>query len=331
MTTHIGLGIAAGLVGALLFSVVATGSPLGIVLLYLAPLPLLIVGIGWHHLVALLALAVGALATTAFLRPAAGLAFAMGPALPAWWLSYLVLLLRPVRRGEAEPVEWLPIGHLLFWSGACGAIVALVSSIAIGGGDYAEFRGTLSRLVESFLRLQMGLRRDAPLPDVAGWSGAEFVGALVAVAPAVLALGMTLVLAANVWSASRVVAISGRLARPWPDIPSIRLPVAALTLLGAGALLAILPGFAGVAGAAILGAGTLAFALQGLALLHDVSRGRHGRGLLLASAYVLALLFAQAVVPLLALIGIADTATAIRPALKARVGGRSNPPPPPAT
>ena len=94
MTTHVSIGIAAGLVAALLFSVVATGSPLGILLLYLAPLPILIVGIGWHPLVALLALAAGALV--------AGVSRG-GQAADGWAEGWLL------RRGVRRPRMWLGV------------------------------------------------------------------------------------------------------------------------------------------------------------------------------------------------------------------------------
>jgi hypothetical protein len=44
MTGLLTIGIGAGLASALLFAVVITGSPLGIVLSYVAPLPILIAG-----------------------------------------------------------------------------------------------------------------------------------------------------------------------------------------------------------------------------------------------------------------------------------------------
>lgn len=324
MITHIGLGLGAGLVAALLFSVVATGSPAGVLLLYLAPLPILIVALGWHHLVGLLALAVGSLAITIFLRPAAGLTFALGPALPAWGLAYLALLARPgdpaAPGGPAAPA-WYPAERLLLWTGLSGAIVAVASSVAIGNGDHAGYAGRLSRLISAFLRFQAGTPRDAPLPSVGGIPGATLVEGLVAVAPAGLAGLLALVFALNLWSAAKVVSISGRLARPWRPVPTLRMPPVALGAVAVAAALTVLPGFAGVAGVALLGAMLLVFSLQGLAFLHDVSRGRSGRGGLLLLAYMLSVLFPQVFLPILALAGIVDTATALRRNLLARAGG----------
>jgi hypothetical protein len=56
------IGIGAGAAGALLFASVSSGSWLSIALFYLAPLPLMIAGIGWSHWAALTGAAFGAVA-----------------------------------------------------------------------------------------------------------------------------------------------------------------------------------------------------------------------------------------------------------------------------
>src|SRR5215204_5487917 len=96
-------GIGAGLVSALLTAVVLKATPLAAVLYLLAPIPVLIVSLGWNHRSGLVASAVGGLAIAAFLAPISGLGFAIVTALPAWWLSYLALLGRP---GQDGVMEW---------------------------------------------------------------------------------------------------------------------------------------------------------------------------------------------------------------------------------
>ena len=53
------IGISAGAATALLFASVASGSPLSVLLFYLAPLPILIAALGWSHWAALIAAVVG--------------------------------------------------------------------------------------------------------------------------------------------------------------------------------------------------------------------------------------------------------------------------------
>lgn len=323
MITHVLLGAGAGLVAALLFSVVTTGAGLGVFLLYLAPLPILIVALGWSHWLGLLALAIGGLAASFVIRSSAGTIFAVGVALPAWWLAYLSLLARPVAAGPAAAeagADWYPPGALLLWIGVAAAAVTLASALAIGGFDYETYHGRQSRMVEAFLRLQAGVGRDGPLPNVAGIPGRTLVASLVAVAPVGLATLMTVIISANLWAAGRIVHASGRLARPWPRLPATRMPIAALGALAGGAALSQLPGFAGIAGMGLVGGMLMTFAIQGLAFVHDVSQGRSSRTATLIFTYLLTLLFAQALVPLLALVGMADTASSLRQRLIARTG-----------
>jgi hypothetical protein len=49
------IGIGAGAATALLFASVASGSPLSVLLFYLAPLPILLAALGWSHWAALIA------------------------------------------------------------------------------------------------------------------------------------------------------------------------------------------------------------------------------------------------------------------------------------
>ncbi|MFD2031197.1 hypothetical protein ACFSKM_14610 [Ancylobacter dichloromethanicus] len=60
------IALGAGAASALLVATVATGSPLALPLFYLAPLPVLIVGLGWTHRAALIAASAAAVAIGVF-------------------------------------------------------------------------------------------------------------------------------------------------------------------------------------------------------------------------------------------------------------------------
>lgn len=297
------IGFGAGLVSALLFAVVVTGSPLALVLSFVAPLPVFIAALGWNHRAGLVAAAVGAAVVAVAFRTSAGLAFALGWALPGWWLAYLALLGRPGANGQ---MEWYPIGRLLLWLAGTAAFVTLIGVVALGNGDYDVFRTAMRRVFQSFLRAR---------PDAAaevGGASDTFIEGVVAALPFFVASSFTMILAANLWLSAKAVAISERLARPWPFLPLTAMPRLALALLGGGIVLAFLPGFAGAFGLALIGALTVAFALQGLALMHDVSRGRPARATLLAATYFVTVFLSQIGLPALALTGIADTAFGLR-------------------
>jgi hypothetical protein len=317
------VGLGAGLVSALLFAVVVTGSPLAVGLSLVAPLPVLIASLGWSHRAGLVAAAAGGVVTALAFRPAAGLAFALGWALPAWWLAFLALLGRPRTEGG---LDWYPLGPMLLWIAATAAGITVLAVMALGSGDYGAYRDGMHRTLEAFLRVEPGVEGRAPLPaPPPGLSTAEIIDGFIAAFPAFLASSFALILTLNLWLAARTVAISGRLPRPWPLIPETAMPRAALLALGAGTAAALLPGFVGAAGLAALGALGVGFALQGLALLHDVSRGRSGRGLVLGAAYAFALFFTYVALPVLALAGIADSALSLRERRKPRIGPRPGP------
>lgn len=329
MAQHIGIGIGAGLVSALLFGVLLKATPLAILLYLVAPLPILIVGLGWSHKAALAAAAAGSLALMLAIAPFMGLAFAAYIALPAWWLAYLTLLGRETPAG----LEWYPTGRLLGWIAATAAL-AFIAIAVLSSPNHAAFDAQLRGLAQTLVQTRLPAARpatdarpaDAPAAD-AGQDGAaapepapqagtdpadvtraEVADALARVVPAFAANGLALLLAFYLWASARIVKISGRLPRPWPDIPSTAMPRTALVAVAAAVAMCFAPGYVGVFGVALLGAFSAAFALQGLAAFHDRSRGRPGRGLMLFGMYLILFVTQGIALVALTLFGLADTA-----------------------
>ncbi|TNC15927.1 DUF2232 domain-containing protein [Methylobacterium terricola] len=307
MLRHTGIGVVAGLASALLIGVVVQATPLALALYLLAPLPILIVAMGWSHRTGLVAAAAGTLALAVASSPLRGLAFLVSTALPAWWLGYLALLGREAAPGR---MEWYPTGRLLAWV-AVTAAIALVVVVMLSSGDHAAYQDRVRRLARAMLQLQIqeAPSRGAGLEEDDLARIAERVAGL---APAIMATTFTLLLTFYLWAGARVVQVSGRLARPWPDLPATMLPRRALWALAIGAVLALAPGYAGAFGVALLGAFAAALALQGLAALHDRSRGRPGRTPLLIGLYVLVFFTQGLALVALAVFGLVDTLTGRR-------------------
>ncbi|MCJ2122236.1 DUF2232 domain-containing protein [Methylobacterium sp. J-077] len=328
MAQHIGIGIGAGLVSALLFGVLLKATPLAIVLYLVAPLPILIVGLGWSHKAALAAAAAGSLALALVIAPFMGLAFAAYIALPAWWLAYLTLLGRETPTG----LEWYPTGRLLGWTAATAAL-AFIAIAVLSSPNHAAFDAQLRGLARTLVQVQNPATRttdgradtpraeanesgseEAPDPapkpatDEAEVTRTEVADALARVVPAFAANGLALLLTFYLWASARIVKISGRLPRPWPDLPATAMPRTTLVTLAAAVLMCFAPGFVGVFGVALVGAFSAAFALQGLAAFHDRSRGRPGRGLMLFGMYLILFVTQGVALVALTLFGLADTA-----------------------
>jgi hypothetical protein len=127
------------------------------------------------------------------------------------------------------------------------------------------------------------------------------------VAPFVSAVGFTLVLSLYLWAAAWIVLASKRLPRPWSPVPELVMPRAIALALVAAIALASIDGFAGVLGFAMSGALFMAFAMQGLAAIHDRTRGKPARPFILSGLYLLVFLTQGIAMVALSLFGLADT------------------------
>lgn len=293
------VGLGAGAATALLFASIASGSLLSVLLFYLAPLPIFIAALGWSHWAALLAACSAAAGLAAFFGSFFFIAFLVGIGLPAWWLGYLALLARPLPGGD---FEWYPVGRLVLWSAILGALIVFVA-IPTFGTDQETFRSELGKAFEKVLRSDQS-------PDASADSK-RLIDFLVYVIPAAAAIVTTITNIFNLWLAARIVKVSGRLRRPWPDLSAMVFPSWAPALLAAtvaGSFLANLLGImSGVFAASLL----MAYAVLGFAVLHAITRARSSRGFMLGSSYGAVLLFGWPVL-LMSLLGIAETAFDLR-------------------
>src|SRR6202166_1745699 len=150
------IGIGAGAAAALLFASVTSGAWLSVVLFYLAPLPIMIAGLGWSHWAALVAAISGALALGLVFGAVFFFAFMAGAGIPAWWLGYLAMLARPGNtNGSATTLEWYPSGRLVVWAAVLAALIVVVA-IPNFGTDAESFRAGLNTALTRMLRVETG-------------------------------------------------------------------------------------------------------------------------------------------------------------------------------
>ncbi|HMA74075.1 MAG TPA: DUF2232 domain-containing protein [Xanthobacteraceae bacterium] len=321
MTQVVLIGIGAGATAALLFASV-TGAGLSVILFYLAPLPIMIVALGWSHWAALVAAVVAA----AMLGGTFGIfffgTFLTSIGVPAWWLGYLALLGRPIAKGGAARMEWYPPGRLVLWAAMLGAAV-IVSALATFGDDQATIRNGLKGALEQVLRLQTDVAADTPLrfPGIRDTDGV--IDMLAAVLPPAAAVIAATTQTGNLWLAGRVVKLSGRLRRPWPDLTALSFPPLAAASFGALLVGSFLPGLAGLVASLCTATLTVAFAMVGFAVLHTITRHIRGRAAVLSGIYGTVILLIWLVWPvvIMALIGVAETLFGLR----ARISRRGPP------
>ncbi|HEX4553837.1 MAG TPA: DUF2232 domain-containing protein [Xanthobacteraceae bacterium] len=308
------IGVGAGAASALLFASVLSGSFLSVVLFYLAPLPILIAAIGWSHWAGLAAALAAALGLTlpfgGFFFPA----FLISVGLPAWWLGYLTLLARPAA-SEGE-TEWYPPGRLVVWAAILGALVIMAALPQFGGSE-AAIQATLRGGFERMLRLQMHIPAGEAL-TVPGVSDPDrLIDILAVVLPPAAAVLATMTQLLNLWLAARIVKISGRLKRPWPDLAAMRFPTATPFVLATAIAGTFLPDVAGIACTLVVATLLVAYAALGFAVLHGITRRLKSRSVVLVGIYTAVAIFGWPVL-LVALLGLIDIALDLRARLAAR-------------
>lgn len=303
------IGIAAGAASALLFASVASGSPISVLLFYLAPLPILIAAVGWSHMAGLVAAVFAAGALALFFGGLFFVAFLVGIGLPAWWLGYLALLGRPTATPPGN-IEWYPVGNLVVWAAILGSLVVVVVIFNFGL-DADSFRAGLRRAFEQILRIQTDTPTDAPL-TIPGLSDANrLIDVMVTIIPPTAAVLATVTSLINLWLAGRIVKISGRLKRPWPDLAAMTFPNLAPALLAAAVVGTFLPGLTGIVATVLAASLLMAYGVLGFAVLHKITGGLNARPFMLAGTYAAVVLFGWPVL-LMTILGLADTALGIR-------------------
>jgi hypothetical protein len=305
------IALAAGCASALMFASIVSGALISLLLLYFAPLPLMVAALGWGPLAATIGGILAATGLGAVFGLPFCIAFTVMMALPAWWLGHLALLGRPAAHAtssgnDAAPVsptlEWYPIGRLLLWI-AGFAVLTTMATLLTFGTDAATIAETL----------RAGLLRIlSPRGTASGDEIAQRIDAVVMIAPAAAANSTMTMLVLNLWLAAKITATSGRLHRPWPVLKSIELPpmtlaalMAAIAFCFAGGLLAML---AQTVTAALL----MSYALTGLAVLHTLTLGLKSRAVWLGCTYALLVVSGGWLVVTMVILGIADAVFGLR-------------------
>jgi hypothetical protein len=330
-----GIAIGAGLASALLFALLVKGTLAALVLAYFAPLPLMIASLGFGQWAGLASAIVGSGVIATIFYPTVGaLLYPLGIALPAWLVCFAALRGAPtlepqINRAHTPAPAPTPNGAPMRALTA-GTIWLAVSISAIGliwAGLHGGLNAALSRLAAELQPLLQDMQKAMPnLPD--NIDAAKFAWLLARViTPAAVGSGLLLMMA-NLWLAARTAQISGRLPTPWPDVPyNLRLPVPlAAALIPAIGLIFVGHeiGFVASIVATVLGT---ALALQGLAVMHDVTRGMSARTPLLFGAYLLLSLIPPWPMPVFTLLGLVDAALGLRERRRLRQSVPPTPPP----
>lgn len=267
-TQSLFVGFTAGLASAVLLLGSGGVSALSLILALCAMLPILIAGLGWSNYAGGVAVVVATLLIAVFVSPLDAVRVAASTLVPAAWIAHLSNLARPADEvgGEAGQLVWYPLSGILF------QICGLVSLFLIIAGTLINYSEETLRPMVEFMFSTLGEQypemqlsddeRDAVL--------AETTRSFTRLMPAMAAGYLVLFQFTSWYVACAIVRVSGRAKRPADYIPAeLRMPQAALLVLGVGMVLMLIGGTAGLIGGVITGAVGCGFILSGLAILHQ--------------------------------------------------------------
>ena len=316
MMARLLISIGAGLAAAIFFIVPMKGAMAAGVTMLFAPLPLMVAGLAFAPGSAIIGTAAGAALIALVIHEYYAIFFVAWAGLPAWWLTRLAWLAQPAapgQSGDADGLVWYPVGGLAFWAALMGAGVAgaLVLIGAAYFGGYEAFTGQMSKSLTAMLESAFKSSSGPRLPE--GMTPQDVARYATLAMPPVLGAWAALSYAVNLWIAGRVTQISQGMKRPWLDIPvHLRLPASATLMMSAAFLVSVIDGLPRSLGLIVLASLGTAFALQGYAVLHELTRGMQIRNALLAPLYFATFFFFPAPAVLAALFGLAHALTAAR-------------------
>lgn len=271
------MAIGGGVLSALLYLSVTAGGLGTVILAYLGPLPLLMVGLGLGLRPFLIAGTVAVVAVAVIGGPLFGLSYGLANAVVVAVIVRQSLLARTAPDGT---LEWYPPGLLLVVLTGLGLVGLLLAALLTLGDP-----GGLEGSVRQFLSIAFG---DA----AAGTAGAEeplseLIDGFAQVFPGMVVVSWLTMAIINAALAQGVLMRFGRNLRPAMRVAEVELPNWTPMLLAAAGVLALLGGEGQLGYLALNAAIVLLvpFFFAGLAVVHAFAGGRQARTLLLMVFY----------------------------------------------
>lgn len=299
---HLLLAAIGGIVSATMYLSVIAGGLGALILAYLAPLPLLLAGLGLGTSAVLVGGGAAVIAVALVADPIVALVFGLATLLPSFVVSRQALLARAAPDGT---LEWYPPGSLitvLAWFG-----VLLVAVAAYAASDQP---GGLQSWLERQLAASLGgLLEEA---DPTGDGNAGVMIPLSRVLPAIVVASWITMIVANAALAQGLLMRLGRNRRPAMRMADLSLPPTALlapAVVGLSALVLPEPAdYIAVNAALVL---AVPFFFAGLAVVHAVIQARNARPIVLVAFYGFLVLI-QWMVPLVICLGVVEQWAGLR-------------------
>ncbi len=264
------VAIAGGLISAIAGLAFLGGSALALIFVYLAPVPILLVGLSKGPKAATIAAGAGFLATGAIGGMLMAGLYGLVYALPAWLITRSVMLQRPSgpgdNAGDQMDTEWYPIGPALT------ALAMLATGFILLGHFNAGELG-LKGLLTAHMGKAIGVL--VPMADEA-WRG-RAINVILPLFPGAVGASWVMLTVVNAVIAQGMLVRMGRNLRPSPAYAELELPLWASWPLVLSAGAALSGPLMGMEDLGYLGRNTamvlaVPYFFLGLAVIHTLAR-----------------------------------------------------------
>lgn len=280
----------AGILSSLLAVSLVSGSGLALILAYLAPFPLFLVGLGKGGKAAFIAMLAGIAFCVLVGGPIVACIYAVMNAFPSWLAVRLLL----TSRTENGQTEWFPAGNLLLTFSMYGSalfILALVYLIGEGTNGFMQMvKDFLSSAIQTVaVSLEAGKQE-------------QFVEQMYPFFPAMVLVSWMMMTLINAVLAQWVLRKSGKTLRPSPKYGELRLPdLASWVFIACAAVAVIADGDLEFIARNLTAVSALPFFALGLTVVHTAVRRTRFVGALLCAFYLLLLLSVWVALPVIGL------------------------------
>lgn len=267
------IAVGGGCLAALASLAALTGSPWTLLVTYLAPLPIFLLGLGLGPGVAAAGGICGVIVVGLLAGPVAAMLFWVVDVMPAWLVVGQVLRRQPLSDGE----KWFPLGSVAGWL----AIMVAGGFLATAGGATLWADG-----IRDLVTGELEAALDAMMPSAEESARERMVEALSALFPAAAGISWLLMIVINGLLAQGILLRTARALRPALWLERFQVPEGVSWLMVSAAAMALADdgdlGYTARNGVLILG---MPFFFAGLVLVHDWARRMAFSTVVLAAFY----------------------------------------------
>lgn len=276
MSRQVLIALGAGALSAAIAMTFLSGSAGDLLFVYLAPLPLFMVGLGLGTAAGTVASAGGLVMAGLLGGVLAAVLYGLIHALPAWLAIRQSLLHRQAPDGS---VAWYPAGYVLSSVTALGAALFAATALAVWSSGGAMMSTISAHLEAAF---------QAMLPNITADDRAGVVQSLISYFPGAAGALWVVMATANGLVAQAVLKRMGRNLRPSPSLADLALPDWISWLIVGAAVVALFgPGELTYMGRNMVTIFAVPFFFLGLAVVHALARRLAFPGTFLAAFYLI--------------------------------------------